>query len=94
MRAILKVPMTDEGNVNERKLFDTEKMDLICKKINRFGIEIEKLYLSKSGVIVQEKKTSTGEWELTIPEQEKEKDYIAKNEVEKYMELFGKVKEG
>lgn len=97
VRAILKVPIGKDGEekpIHERKLFDTDKMELICKKTNRFGIEIAKLYLSKSGVIVEEKKTSTGEWELEIPAQEKEKDYIAQNEVERYMELFGKVREG
>ena len=91
LKAILTYKiMIDGKEVEETRLFDTEKAKKICGIKNGFGYEATEIYITEKGVVfichVTDKK-------ITVPDQKDIKRRIGENEPEKYIEFFGEVEE-
>lgn len=92
MKAIITYKtMIDDKEVEETRLFDTEKAKRICGIKNGFGNEVKEIYITEKGVVfiyhMADKK-------ITVPDQKDIKRRIGENEPEKYVEFFGEVEEG
>ena len=93
MRAVLpgSKKNQDGSSTEEMLLFDTEKATELCSVLNVYGNELEKIFLSPSGILFSQ--DTKGEGELKVENQDTTRKYIGKNYPEVYEKAFGKVKE-
>ena len=92
MKAILTyTTMIENKPVEHTKLFDTDKAKKICDVNNTFGNAVQEIYITDKGVIFY---YGINDRELKIADQKIAKEWIGKNEPEKYIKFFGEVEEG
>lgn len=92
MKAILTyTTMIDDKSVEQTKLFDTDKAKKICDIENSFGNAVQEIYITNKGVIFYH---GIKDDELKVVDLKAVKEWIGKNEPEKYIEFFGEVEEG
>lgn len=92
MKAILTYTVTTDGKQTEQtRLFDTETARKICDVTNVFGRIVQEIYITKNNIIFLHNKN---EDTLEVADQKKVKEWIGKNEPDKYIEFFGEVEEG
>lgn len=92
MKAILT--FTDyegEKPVEQTRLFDTSKARKICDILNDFNRPMQEIYITGKGTLfIYDKKHET----IEVADQRKAKEWIGRNEPDKYIKFFGKVEEG
>lgn len=93
MKAILTyTTVIDSKTIELTRLFDTATAKKICDVENSFGKKIQEIYVTNKGVVFEH--TVVGDARLSIPNQKEIKQWIGKNEPDKYIEFFGEVEEG
>lgn len=92
MKAVLTYTvMIDDKQVEETRLFDTEKSRKICGMKNGFGYEVQEIYITKNGILFI---YDTNYKKIKVADQKQCKEWIGINEPDKYIEFFGEVEEG
>ncbi len=93
MKAILTYTIMINGKeVEQTRLFDTEKAKKICDVVNDFGNKVKEIFVTDKGMVFEYK--VVGDERLTIPNQKEIKKWIGENEPDKYIEFFGEVEDG
>lgn len=93
MKAILAYStMIDGKEVEQMRLFDTEKAKKICDVKNSFGNKVQEIYITAKGVIFLY--TTTGTGKIGVANQKEIKKWIGEHEPDKYIKFFGEVEEG
>lgn len=93
MKAILPVTfkVSEEETKTEMMMFDTEKATKVCDIKNSFDYAVDTVYMSNSGIFFKIDNVTDI---ISLPiSQEDMKRWIGQNEPERYIELFGQVKE-
>lgn len=93
MKAILPVTfkVSDEETKTEMMLFDTDKATKVCDIKNSFDFAVDTVYMSNSGIFFQVDNVKNI---VSLPvSQEDMKRWIGQHYPERYIEVFGEVKE-
>lgn len=91
MKAILQYEEVKDGKLEKNMLlFDTEKAKKVMDIRTPLGAKAGEIYISFKGILFM---TNIKTGKLEICNQEKAKLWIAEENPEKYMELFGSVEE-
>lgn len=92
MKAILTFTiMEDNKPLEQTRLFDTEKSKKICDVKNSFKNKVQEIYITKKGVIFL---YNVNKETLEVADQKRVKEWIGKNEPDKYIDFLGEVEEG
>lgn len=93
MKAILPVTfrISEEETKTEMMLFDTEKAIKVCDIKNSFDFAVDTVYISNSGIFF---KVDNVQNIVSLPiSQDEMKRWVGQHYPERYIELFGEVKE-
>lgn len=92
MKAVLTYRTTIDGKeVEQTRLFDTEKAKKICDVTNTFDYKVQEIYITGKDVLFI---YNIGSKKLEVADQKKCKEWIGENEPDKYIKFFGEVEEG
>lgn len=92
MKAILTYStMIDGKSVEHTQLFDTAKAKKICDVVNTFGYKAQEIYITGKGTLFLHNINGKN---LEVADQKECKQWIGKNEPDKYIKFFGEVEEG
>lgn len=91
MKAVLTYKVMEGSSpVEKTKLFDTEKSIKICNIRNHYDKIMQELYISKTGILF---KLDIKKGTLEVPDQKKCKEWIGRENPDKYIEFFGRPEE-
>ena len=93
MKAILTYKTIIDGKeVEQTRLFDTEKAKKICGVKNGFNNTVQEIYITDKGVLFLH--NTIGKGSIEDADQKRVRQWIGENEPDKYIEFFGEVEEG